>query len=187
MPARLRRRACRAPERETGLRVAVDAGRGRTHAAVPVCAFRAPAATPDVAAVAWTAGAAGYVDRAKTRKAMADLEPWLAAHWAFGVRFFLIFESGATWADAKDSALWPAVEPLARAGRARLLPWPQRACGADGEGPWVTLDAGEHDALSLQSFWGASSRGLARKEGRVRRSAGAVPLPEFFVPSLAWT
>ena len=68
------------------------------------------------------------------------------------MRYFLVFDSGAAWTEPERSALWPAMAPFVAAGRGALLPWPSRACGARGDGPWVTLDAGEHDALSLQSF-----------------------------------
>lgn len=121
VPKSLRDGACEAPEKRTALRVAVDAGGGRAHAAVPVCAFASPKTRVDVAAVAWTAGTP-YVDRSRLVKAPPDLRPWLAAHWAFGVRFFLVFESGAAWERPEQSPLWPALAPLVDAGSARLLP-----------------------------------------------------------------
>ena len=74
------------------------------------------------------------------------------AHWAFGVRYFLVFDSGAAWTEPERSALWPAMAPFVAAGRGALLPWPSRACGARGDGPWVTLDAGEHDALEARGW-----------------------------------
>ena len=194
IPEPLRARACGADalrHRDTGVHVALRAG-GRAHdGRVPVCAFDARARERGgVGAVAWTSGDA-YVDRSglvKGAASDAQLRAWLAAHWAFGVRYFLVFDSGAEWTEPERSALWPAMAPFVAAGRGALLPWPSRACGARGDGPWVTLDAGEHDALSLQSFWGRPSQYAAQNAGH-RRLRGVVDfvahvdVDEYLVPA----
>ena len=112
---------------------------GRRHSKVRVC-HTPKLPKVDVALVAWTS-ASPYTDRAGVVFDNTDivLKRWLAWHYSVGVRYFLIFESGATWADPRQSKLWPAIQPFVEANAASLIPWATNACG----GPHVRIEAGQ--------------------------------------------
>ncbi|KAJ1457846.1 hypothetical protein M885DRAFT_514337 [Pelagophyceae sp. CCMP2097] len=183
VPYKFRAAACAAPRGRTGLVAGLEVANGaqtvKAHARVPLCAFDAPNATamgngagetaaPKVAlgACTWTS-AATYVDRKgaafRGDGQVRKLKEWLAAHYSASVRYFLIFEDAATWTDQTESTLWPAVKPFAEQNLARIVPWPVRACGARGDGPWVHLPrAGQIGALSTQTFWGRPAQYAAQ-------------------------
>ena len=69
--------------------------------------------------VAWTS-ASPYTDRTGMVFDNTDrvLKRWLAWHWVLGVRYFLVFESGATWDDdPHHSKMWPAIKPFVESER----------------------------------------------------------------------
>jgi hypothetical protein len=136
---------------------------GRTHDAVRVCPVTAPKV--DVAAVAWTSSKP-YTDRAGQTFANDSrvLRRWLAWHWSQGVRYFLIYESGATWAEPRSSELWPAVGPFVKRGAASLVPWATDAC----RGPHVRLEAGQRGGVGLTDFFGRPSQYAAQNAGLYR-------------------
>ena len=144
----------------------------------------------DVAACTWTSAGA-FRDRngnLKTGLNTEQLTAWLAAHLVFGVGYFLIFESDATWWRREDSALWPAVAPLYAMGKADLIPWPSHACGKDGDGPWASFSGPtQRAAFSAQSFFGRPSQYAAqnschrRLQGRAQWIAH-LDVDEFAIP-----
>ena len=124
---------------------------GRKHEAVRVC-HTPKIPKVDVALVAWTS-ASPYTDRTGMVFDNTDrvLKRWLAWHWSVGVRYFLIFESGATWNDPKQSKLWPAIKPFVEANAALLVPW-ATACG----GPQSSR-GGPKGGIGLTDFGGLPS------------------------------
>lgn len=163
----------------------------RSHSSVRLCVFDSNITNRvDVAACTWTS-ATSYLDRDGNRKratSVVALRDWLAAHVAFGVDYFLIFDDNTDWADPSESALWPAVGPLVEHGRAKLLPWPWRACGARGDGPWISLNGSQRTALSVQSFWGrpaqyASQNACHRRLRPIATWVAHLDVDEFAVPA----
>ncbi|KAJ8599605.1 hypothetical protein CTAYLR_004671 [Chrysophaeum taylorii] len=182
VPPHLRDAAC---SDTLGVRI-VD-GR-RAHPRVPLCGFFGIRAST-MAACAWTS-ANEYLDRDGVRRqptSVRGLREWLAAHLAFGVEAFVVFDDDARWTDPRRSKLWPAVEPLAAVGRAALVPWPWRACGARGDGPWVSVRGGQRSALSIQSFWGRPSQYAAQNACHRRLKSvkwiAHLDVDEFAVPA----
>lgn len=182
VPLRLRNSAC-----QDKLWVGFETG-PRSHPFVRLCTFAPP--NVELAACTWTS-ARPYVDRdgkSKSATTPAALEEWFAAHLAFGVEFFVVFDDDARWDLPTQSALWPAIEPLVRRGKASLLPWPHRACGARGDGPWVRVDGGQRSALSMQSFWGrpvqyAAQNACHRRLQRTAKWVAHLDVDEFAVPA----
>ena len=119
----------------------------------------------DVAAVAWTS-ASPYTDRrvwfSTTRT--ESLRRWLAWHWVVGVRYFLIFESGATWTNPHHSKLWPAIKPFAEANAASLVPW-----GTDAaEDPTSRSRPGKGAGIGADGLFGRPSQYAAQNSGLYR-------------------
>lgn len=168
-----------------------EAGLQRRHGRVELCDVTSSKARVDVAACAWTSADKFFADRDGNRKKQSidGVTEWLAAHLAFGVGYFMIFDDDARWRDPKDSALWPAVGPLVAAGKASLVAWPWRACGAKGDGPWVEFEKGrQRRALSLQTFWGRPAQYAAQNacHRRLRHRADWIAhldVDEFAIPA----
>ena len=137
---------------------------GRRHDKVRVC-HTPKIPKVDVALVAWTS-ASPYTDRTGMVFDNTDrvLKRWLAWHWAVGVRYFLIFESGATWTNPHHSKLWPAIKPFVEANAALLVPWGTDAC----KGPHVKIEAGQRGGISLTDFFGRPSQYAAQNSGLYR-------------------
>jgi len=101
-----------------------------------------------------------------------------------GVRYFLIFESGATWADPHHSKLWPAIKPFVEANAASLIPWATNACG----GPHVRIEAGQRGGIGLTDFFGRPSQYAAQNSGLYRlrefvRWIAFLDIDEMLVPN----
>ena len=161
---------------------------GRNHEAVRVC-HTPKLPKVDVALVAWTS-ASPYTDRAGVVFDSTDrvLKRWLAWHYSVGVRYFLIFESNAKWADPRQSKLWPAMKPFVEANAASLVPWATNACG----GPHVRIEAGQRGGIGLTDFFGRPSQYAAQNSGlyRLREVAkwiAFVDIDEMLIPENATT
>ena len=129
---------------------------------MPLRVFEA-VGTVDVAACSW-ASAEAFLDRDGNWKAqgLENLREWLAAHLAFGIDYFLVMESDATWTDPRESKLWPVMAPLVESNLAGLVPWPKPACGARHDGPWASLQGTQRLAFSAQSFFGRPTQYAAQ-------------------------